>query len=127
MLADEGEGLTKNDVVGRLFGARLGLTHNRQIVEQQKRLGASCDWSKQAFTMDDNLSAAVQEVFIKLYEKGLIYRGDRIINWCPGCHTALSDAEVEYSEKDSFLWHFKYFFKDSDEYIVIATTRPETI
>lgn len=77
--------------------------------------------------MDENLSAAVQEVFIRLYEKGLIYRGDRIINWCPGCHTALSDAEVEYTEKDSFLWHIRYPVKDSDKYVVIATTRPETL
>ncbi len=124
------EGLTKNDVGRDGFLERAwDWTHKYggRIVEQQKRLGASCDWSKQAFTMDDNLSAAVQEVFIRLYEKGLIYRGDRIINWCPGCHTALSDAEVEYSEKDSYLWHFKYYFKDSDKYIVIATTRPETM
>lgn len=124
------EGLTKNDVGRDGFLERAwDWTHKYggRIVEQQKRLGTSCDWSKKAFTMDDNLSAAVQEVFIRLYEKGLIYRGDRIINWCPGCHTALSDAEVEYTEKDSFLWHFRYYFKDSDSYIVIATTRPETM
>lgn len=97
------------------------------IVNQQKRLGTSCDWSKEAFTMDDNLSRAVLDVFIKLYNKGLIYRGDRIINWCPCCKTALSDAEVEYSEKDSFLWYFKYPVKDSDRFLEIATTRPETM
>lgn len=124
------EGLTKNDVGRDGFLERAwAWTHKYggRIVEQQKRLGTSCDWSKQAFTMDENLSAAVQEVFIRLYEKGLIYRGDRIINWCPGCHTALSDAEVEYTEKDSFLWHIRYPVKDSDKYIVIATTRPETL
>lgn len=124
------EGLTKNDV-GRdgFLEIAWAWTHKYggRIVEQQKRLGTSCDWSKQAFTMDENLSAAVQEVFIRLYEKGLIYRGDRIINWCPGCHTALSDAEVEYTEKDSFLWHIRYPVKDSDKYVVIATTRPETL
>ncbi|MCI6418653.1 MAG: valine--tRNA ligase, partial [Clostridiales bacterium] len=124
------EGLTKNDVGRDGFLERAwAWTHKYggRIVEQQKRLGTSCDWSKQAFTMDENLSAAVQEVFIRLYEKGLIYRGDRIINWCPGCHTALSDAEVEYTEKDSFLWHIRYPVKDSDKYVVIATTRPETL
>lgn len=124
------EGLTKNDVGRDGFLERAwAWTHKYggRIVEQQKRLGTSCDWSKQAFTMDENLSAAVQEVFIRLYAKGLIYRGDRIINWCPGCHTALSDAEVEYTEKDSFLWHIRYPVKDSDKYIVIATTRPETL
>lgn len=124
------EGLTKNDVGRDGFLERAwAWTHKYggRIVEQQKRLGTSCDWSKQAFTMDENLSAAVQEVFIRLYEKGLIYRGDRIINWCPGCHTALSDAEVEYTEKDSFLWHIRYPVKDSDKYVIIATTRPETL
>lgn len=98
-----------------------------RIVEQLKTLGSSCDWSREAFTMDENLSAAVLEVFCKLYDKGLIYRGDRIINWCPTCGTALSDAEVEYSEKDSFLWHFRYPLKDGSGYIEVATTRPETI
>lgn len=124
------EGLTKNDVGRDGFLERAWdwtRKYGGRIVEQQKRLGASCDWTKQAFTMDDNLSAAVLEVFIKLYNKGLIYRGDRIINWCPGCHTALSDAEVEYSEKDSFLWYFVYPVKDSGKHIVIATTRPETM
>jgi valyl-tRNA synthetase len=124
------EGLTKYDVGREAFLERAwAWTHKYggRIVEQLKRLGSSCDWSRQAFTMDDNLSRAVLDVFVKYYEKGLIYRGDRIINWCPGCHTALSDAEVEYSEKDSFLWHFRYPVKDSDKYIVIATTRPETM
>ncbi|MDD6361406.1 MAG: valine--tRNA ligase [Christensenellaceae bacterium] len=124
------EGLTKNDVGREGFLERAwAWTHKYggRIVEQQKRLGTSCDWSKKAFTMDDNLSEAVKEVFIRLYEKGLIYRGDRIINWCPGCHTALSDAEVEYSEKDSFLWHIRYPVKDSEKWVIIATTRPETL
>ncbi len=124
------EGLTKNDVGREGFLERAwDWTHQYggRIVEQQKRLGASCDWSRQAFTMDDNLSRAVLDVFIKLYEKGLIYRGDRIINWCPGCQTAISDAEVEYTEKEGFLWHFRYPIKNSDKYIIIATTRPETL
>ena len=90
-------------------------------------MGFSCDWSRLAFTMDENCSRAVREVFVNLYNKGLIYRGDRIINWCPSCKTALSDAEVEYEEEDSFLWHIKYRVKDSDEFIVCATTRPETM
>lgn len=98
-----------------------------RIVEQLKRLGSSCDWSREAFTMDEKCSKAVKEVFVKLYEKGLIYRGSRIINWCPSCKTALSDAEVEYETKDSNLWHIKYPFADGSGAIVIATTRPETM
>ena len=98
-----------------------------RIVEQMKKMGVSCDWSRLAFTMDENCSRAVREVFVNLYEKGLIYRGARIINWCPGCKTALSDAEVEYSEDASFFWHLRYPVKDSDESIVVATTRPETM
>ncbi|EOC99495.1 valine--tRNA ligase [Caldisalinibacter kiritimatiensis] len=97
------------------------------IRNQLKKLGVSCDWTKERFTLDKGLSKAVEEVFIRLYEKGLIYRGDRIINWCPSCGTALSDAEVEHEEKQGKLWHIKYPVKDSDEYIVIATTRPETM
>ncbi|WP_427339696.1 valine--tRNA ligase [Caloranaerobacter sp. DY30410] len=97
------------------------------IRKQLKKLGVSCDWSRERFTLDEGLSKAVEEVFIKLYEKGLIYRGNRIINWCPSCKTAISDAEVEHEEKQGKLWHIKYPVKDSDEYIVIATTRPETM
>ena len=98
-----------------------------RIVEQLKKLGVSADWSRLAFTMDENCSRAVREVFVNLYEKGLIYRGARIINWCPGCKTALSDAEVEYSEDAGFFWHLKYPVKGSDESIIVATTRPETM
>ncbi len=124
------EGLTKNDVGREGFLKRAWQwkeQYGGRIVEQLKKMGVSCDWSRLAFTMDDNCSRAVKEVFVNLYEKGLIYRGDRIINWCPGCKTALSDAEVEYSEDDSYFWHLKYPVKDSDEYIVVATTRPETM
>ena len=98
-----------------------------RIVEQLKKLGSSCDWSRERFTMDEGCSKAVNEFFIRLYNKGLIYKGDRIINWCPDCETALSDAEVEYAEKDSHLWHFRYPAEDGGEGIVVATTRPETM
>ena len=124
------EGLTKNDVGREGFLERAWAWKEKyggRIVEQLKKMGVSADWSRLAFTMDENCSRAVREVFVNLYEKGLIYRGDRIINWCPGCKTALSDAEVEYSEDASFFWHLKYPVKDSDEYIVVATTRPETM
>ncbi len=124
------EGLTKKDVGRDGFLERAWAWKEKyggRIVEQMKKMGVSCDWSRLAFTMDERCSRAVREVFVNLYEKGLIYRGDRIINWCPGCKTALSDAEVEYSEDASHFWHLKYPVKDSDEYIVVATTRPETM
>ena len=98
-----------------------------RIVEQLKQLGSSCDWDRQAFTMDERCSKAVREVFVNLYDKGLIYRGDRIINWCPCCKTAISDAEVEYEQADSHLWHIKYPFADGSGFITVATTRPETL
>lgn len=99
-----------------------------KIVTQLKKLGSSCDWSRLAFTMDEKCSRAVREVFVNLYNKGLIYHGDRIINWCPTCRTALSDAEVEYEEEQSHFWHIKYFLEGSDtEGVVVATTRPETM
>ena len=98
-----------------------------RIVEQLKSLGSSCDWDRERFTMDEGCSRAVREVFVSLYEKGLIYKGNRIINWCPKCTTALSDAEVEYEEKPGKLWNIRYPVKDSDEYVVVATTRPETM
>lgn len=97
------------------------------IVKQLRCLGSSCDWTKEAFTMDERCSKAVREVFVRLYEKGLIYQGDRIINWCPSCLTALSDAEVEYENQDSHLWYIKYPYLDGSGYMVIATTRPETM
>lgn len=98
-----------------------------RIVSQLKKLGSSCDWSREAFTMDERCSKAVKEVFVNLYEKGLIYQGSRIINWCPSCKTALSDAEVEYAEQSSHLWHLRYPYEDGSGYMVVATTRPETM
>ena len=124
------KGLTRHDVGREKFlemvwdwKAKYGST----ITNQLKKLGSSCDWSRERFTMDEGCSKAVKEVFCNLYEKGLIYRGNRIINWCPNCATALSDAEVEYQEQEGAFWHIKYPVKDSDEYVIIATTRPETL
>lgn len=97
------------------------------IISQLKRLGASCDFANERFTMDDGLSAAVRKVFVQLYQEGLIYRGERLINWCPRCHTALSDLEVEHQEQKGNLWHIKYSIMDSNEFLVVATTRPETM
>ncbi len=98
-----------------------------RIINQIKKLGCSCDWERERFTMDEGCSKAVREVFVNLYNKGLIYRGNRIINWCPCCTTALSDAEVEYAEQAGNFWHIKYPVKDSDQFVIIATTRPETL
>lgn len=98
-----------------------------RIVEQQKRMGISCDWDRSAFTMDEKCSKAVKEAFVTMYNEGLIYQGDRIINWCPHCHTAISDAEVEYESSESHLWHIRYPLEDGSGEIVIATTRPETL
>ena len=103
----------------KLYGSR--------IINQLKKLGSSCDWTRERFTMDEGCSKAVKEVFVSLYEKGLIYQGNRIINWCPRCITALSDAEVEYTEQAGHFWHIKYPIKDSDGFVEIATTRPETM
>ncbi len=98
------------------------------IQKQQRKMGCSCDWTRSRFTLDEGLSNAVEEVFFRLYEKGYIYKGKRMINWCPNCKTSISDAEVEYKEEDSHIWHIKYPIKDSsDEYLVVATTRPETM
>ncbi len=97
------------------------------IVKQLKSLGCSCDWTRERFTMDEGLSKAVEYVFIKMYEKGAIYRGNRMINWCPNCKTSLSDAEVEPEEEPSHLWYIRYYTKDKKEYITVATTRPETM
>ena len=124
------EGLTKEQVGREGFLKRTWAwkeQYGNRIVEQLKKLGCSCDWSRERFTMDEGLSNAVKEVFVRLYEKGLIYRGERIVNWCPCCETSISDAEVDYEEKDGHFWHIKYPIKDSDEYVVIATTRPETM
>ena len=124
------EGLTRYDLGREKFLDRVWAWKNKygdRIVEQQKTLGASCDWSRSRFTMDEGCSKAVRETFCELYEKGLIYKGNRIINWCPKCRTALSDAEVEYKDMPGHFWHIRYPIKDSDEYMVIATTRPETM
>lgn len=101
--------------------------YGNRIVEQLKRLGSSCDWSRLAFTMDENCSKAVRRAFVSMYKKGLIYRGDRIINWCPHCKTALSDAEVEYAEQDGHFWHYGYTTPDGKTTVTFATTRPETM
>ena len=123
------DGLDKQDV-GRERFLELAWEwkekYGGRIVEQLKRLGSSCDWSREAFTLDEKRSRAVRHVFKKLYDKGLIYQGDRITNWCPECGTALSDAEVDYCEHSSHLWHFKYFTDDGRS-ITFATTRPETM
>ena len=124
------EGLDKETVGREEFLRRAWAWKEKyggRIVEQLKCLGSSCDWDRLAFTMDERCSKAVREVFVNLYEKGLIYRGARIINWCPDCKTALSDAEVEYTEEDSSLWYIKYPVKDSGDYLVVATSRPETM
>jgi len=98
-----------------------------RITRQLRRMGASCDWSRERFTMDEGCSQAVREVFVRLYEKGLIYQGNRLVNWCPCCNTALSDAEVEYEEKDGNFWHILYPVKETGEMLELATTRPETM
>ena len=124
------EGVTKEQIGrdGFLERAwRWKAEYGGRINRQQRRLGASCDWSRERFTMDEGCNEAVREVFVRLYEKGLIYRGDRIINWCPVCKTALSDAEVEYEEQQSHLWHIRYPGADGGEGVVVATTRPETM
>lgn len=124
------EGLKKEDIGREAFLERAWKwreTYGGRIVKQLKKLGSSCDWSRERFTMDEGCSRAVKEVFVRLYEKGLIYRGNRIINWCPTCQTALSDAEVEYEEQASHLWHVRYRGEDGSEGVVVATTRPETM
>ena len=124
------EGLTRYDLGREKFLEKVWQWKEKyggRIIEQLKTLGCSCDWDRLRFTMDEGCSRAVREVFVSLYEKGLIYKGNRIINWCPHCTTALSDAEVEHEEKGGHFWHIKYKLKDSDEYLVIATTRPETM
>ena len=98
-----------------------------EIQNQQKRLGCSCDWDRRRFTLDEGLSEAVLEEFVNLYNDGLIYKGKKMINWCPYCHTSISDAEVEYEEEPSHLWHIKYKIKGTDRFLTVATTRPETM
>ena len=122
------EGLTKKDLGREEFLRRAWQwreQYGRRIVSQQRKLGASCDWTRERFTMDEGLNRAVNEVFVRLYEKGLIYRGARIINWCPLCESALSDAEVEYEEQQGNLWYIRYPGEHGD--VIVATTRPETM
>ncbi len=124
------EGLTRYDLGREEFLKRVWAwkdSYEARITGQLKKLGASCDWTRQRFTMDEGCSHAVREVFVNLYDKGLIYRGHRIINWCPRCLTALSDAEVEYKDQPGSFWHIKYPIKGEDGYVVVATTRPETM
>ena len=124
------EGITKDDIGREAFLERAWdwrRQYGGRIVEQLKKLGSSCDWDRERFTMDEGCSKAVVEVFNRLYEKGLIYRGERLINWCPHCMTSISDAEVEYEEKDGAFWHLRYPFADGSGYLELATTRPETM
>ena len=124
------EGLTKADLGRDGFLKRAWEwkeQYGNRIMLQQRKMGTSCDWSRQAFTMDEKCSKAVREVFVNLYNKGLIYQGDRIINWCPCCKTALSDAEVEYAEENGNFWHLRYPAADGAQDVVVATTRPETM
>jgi len=124
------EGLTKQGIGREAFLERAWKWKEEfggRIVNQQRRMGVSCDWSRERFTMDEGCSRAVREVFVRLYEKNLIYRGKRMINWCPSCRSALSDAEVEYREQASHLWYIRYPGADGSEGVVVATTRPETM
>ncbi|WP_054738565.1 valine--tRNA ligase [Cellulosilyticum ruminicola] len=124
------EGLTKEELGREKFLEHVWdwkEQYGGRIVEQLKKLGSSCDWDRERFTMDEGCSEAVQEVFIRLYEKGYIYRGSRIINWCPVCQTSISDAEVEHEEKEGHFWHLRYPVVGTDEFVQLATTRPETM
>ncbi len=126
----EKEGLTRYDLGREKFLERVWdwkKMYGDRIINQLKKIGSSCDWDRERFTMDEGCSKAVREVFVNLYNKGLIYQGSRIINWCPHCITALSDAEVEHQEQAGHFWHIKYPIKDGSGYVIIATTRPETL
>ena len=125
------EGLSRHDLGREKFLERVWdwkHQYGNRIVAQQKKMGASCDWDRSRFTMDEGLSKAVRHVFVSLYKKGLIYKGSRIVNWCPHCVTALSDAEVEYQDKPGHLWHLRYpIVGEEGRYVIVATTRPETM
>jgi len=124
------EGISKEEIGREAFLERAWdwkAKYGGRIIEQLKKMGSSCDWERERFTLDEGCSKAVNEVFVNLYNKGLIYRGERIINWCPVCKTSISDAEVEYSEQDGFFWHIKYPLSDGSGYLELATTRPETM
>ncbi|MBR5923270.1 MAG: valine--tRNA ligase [Clostridia bacterium] len=124
------EGITKEDIGREGFLERAWdwkAKYGGRIIEQLKKMGSSCDWDRERFTMDEGCSKAVREVFVNLYNKGLIYRGERIINWCPHCLTSISDAEVEYEDQAGHFWHLRYPFSDGSGYLELATTRPETL
>ncbi|MEG2929563.1 MAG: valine--tRNA ligase [Oscillospiraceae bacterium] len=124
------EGITKDDIGRDAFLEKAWEwkeVYGGRIIQQLKKLGSSCDWDRERFTLDEGCSEAVKEVFVNLYNKGLIYQGERIVNWCPHCLTSISDAEVEFEEQDGHLWQIKYPIKGSDEFITVATTRPETM
>lgn len=128
------QGIKKSDLTREEFLKKAWewtYLYGGTIQKQQRKLGCSCDWSRSRFTMDEGLSNAVEEVFFRLYDKGYIYKGNRMINWCPNCKTSISDAEVEYKEEASHIWHIKYPIKDAEpgmaDYLVVATTRPETM
>ena len=124
------EGITKEDLGRDGFLERAWAwkeQYGGRIISQLKKMGSSCDWSRERFTLDEGCSEAVKTVFVKLYDKGLIYRGNRIINWCPKCLTSISDAEVEYEDQAGHFWHIRYPFKDGSGYLEVATTRPETL
>ncbi len=124
------EGITKEDLGREGFLERAWAwkaQYGGRIIEQLKKMGSSCDWSRERFTLDEGCSRAVREVFTRLYNKGLIYRGERIINWCPHCKTSISNAEVEYAEQDSHFWHIRYPLVGGGGYVEVATTRPETM
>jgi valyl-tRNA synthetase len=124
------DGLSKHDLGREKFEQCVWswkAQYGDRIKQQMIRLGASCDWSRERFTLDPGLSRAVREVFVRLYEKGLIYRGEYMVNWCPRCHTALSDLEVAHQDTIGKLWHIRYPVNGTDRYVVVATTRPETM
>ena len=124
------EGISKEDLGREGFLERAWewkRQYGGRIIEQLKKLGSSCDWDRERFTLDEGCNKAVKEVFVRLYEKGLIYRGERIVNWCPVCLTSISDAEVEYEEQAGHFWHLRYPLKDGSGYLELATTRPETM
>lgn len=124
------EGVTKEDIGREGFLERAWDWKNQygsRIIEQLKKMGSSCDWDRERFTLDEGCSKAVREVFVNLYEKGLIYQGKRMVNWCPHCRTTISDAEVEYEDQAGHFWHLRYPFKDGSGYVELATTRPETM
>ena len=124
------EGLSKEDLGREGFLKRAWAwkeQYGGHIIGQLKKLGSSCDWSRERFTLDEGCSQAVREVFVNLYEKGLIYRGERMVNWCPHCLTTISDAEVEYEDQAGHFWHLRYPLKDGSGYLELATTRPETL